>query len=315
LQPLTKILVGAFAAPPIFIAVLQRPPWEAEILAAILQDPRAQALLIPLLAALAVAWLGMTLAGRGRAADFWPALALAGALVLTEWLVAGPLGFPPNGAVEKLSYLALAALAVGLLAESLAGDRGLRAAALLWPWLAVGWIAWPILARLDWLGIAAAAAIAAAGSLVMGRLRESRGGAAPFLLFVAALALGMISYHGASYSMAQLMSALGMGLAGAALGFWMARGGGLAMGGPLLLVGGGAFVAMAAVLLLYTSAGPWPAAFLLPVFFADALAMQAVGGGGGLWKGLRAAVFLVAALAPAVAAVLLARHLSGGPLY
>lgn len=274
-----------------------------------------QALLLPFLAALAVAWAGATLAGRGKAADFWPALGLAAALALVAWLVAGPHHFPPNGAVEKLTYMIAAGLAVGLIAESLSGGSGLRAVCLLWPWLVVGWLAWPVIARMDWPGIAAAAGIALAGTLTQSRLAQARGGAAPLVLLVAAVALGGVAYYGASYSMAQIMSALGAGLAGAALGHWLSRGGGgLAFGGPLLLVGGGAFAGMAAILLLYTSANPWAAAFLLPVFFADALAAQAVGGGGGgLWKGLRTLVFLIALLAPAVAAVLLARHLGGAP--
>ena len=254
------------------------------------------------------------LAGRGKAADFWPGLGLVAAVVVSLWIILGPLSLPPGGAVEKLAYVAGAGLLAGLLGELIGGPRGLRLLALLWPWLVVGWIAWPKLQGLDWHVMALSAGIALAGSIVMVQLWESRGGAGGgaggFLLVVAALALGGIALYDASFAMARVMAPLGAGLAGAALGAWASAGGrGFPLGGALLVAGGGLFVAQAAILLLYTPASVWPVAFLIPLFFAEIMASRVAGSGGGINRIFRIAALLLCALAPAVGAVLLAQNL------
>ncbi len=275
-----------------------------------MQDPRTPALLLPFVVALLVSWLGLLLAGRGKAADFWPALGLAAAVLLSLWFILGGISLPPQGPVEKLAYIVGAGLLAGVLAELVGGPRGLRLLALLWPWLVVGWIAWPKLQGLDWHTMALAAGIALAGSIVMAQLWESRGGPGGLLLVIAALALGGIALYDASFTMARIMAPLGAGLAGAALGAWASTGGrGFPLGGALLIAGGGLFVAQAAVLLLYTPASVWPIAFLIPLFFAEVMASRVAGSGGGINRIFRVAALLLCALAPAVGAVLLAQHL------
>ncbi|MEJ1994606.1 MAG: hypothetical protein P8X75_05240 [Limibacillus sp.] len=275
-----------------------------------MQDPRTPALLIPFVIALLVTWLGLMLAGRGKAADFWPALGLAAAVAVSLWVILGALSFPPQGAVEKLAYIVGAGALAGVLMELIGGPRGLRLLALVWPWLVVGWIAWPKLQGLDWHVMALAAGVSLAGSIVMAQLWESRGGAGGFLLVVAALALGGVALYDASFAMARVMAPLGAGLAGAALGAWASAGGrGFPLGGALLIAGGGLFVAQAAILLLYTPASVWPVAFLIPLFFAEIMASRVAGSGGGVNRIFRIAALLICALAPAVGAVLLAQHL------
>ncbi len=255
-------------------------------------------------------WLGLTLAGRGKAADFWPAFGLAAAVAATLWLLLGGLRFPPNGAVEKLAYVGGLGLLVGLLADLIGGPRGLRFAALLWPWLVVGWIAWPQLQALEWHVVVLACGIALAGSIVMVQLWETRGGPAGLLLLIAALALGGVAFYDASFALAKVIAPLGAGLAGAAVGGWASSGTrGFPLGGALLMTGGGLFVAGAALLLLYTPAKVWPIAFLLPLFFADLMAQRVAGSGGGINRVIRIVALFLCALAPAVGAVLLAQHL------
>lgn len=271
--------------------------------------------MLPLFAACLITWLGAVAIGRGRVPDFWPAMGLAAALVAVTWVLAGPLGFPPDGAIEKLSYLAGVALAIGLLLEAVSAGRGMQVVAMGWTWLVVGWLAWPVVSAPDWMAIAAAIAIALAGSLAVGRLRESGGGAAFMMLLVAAFALSAIAHYSGSHSMARLIAALGAGTVGAASGLLLARGGGLVLGSSLLLVGGGSLVGLATILLLYTNVSPWPMVFLIPIFFADLFAARSVSGKGSLGKnaagGLRVFVFLVGVLAPAVGAVLLTQQLGG----
>lgn len=288
----------------------RKTPRRSAIIASLLQDPRTQALLLPFLIALFVTWLGLTLAGRGKAADFWPAFGLAAAVAATLWLLLGGLSVPPRGAVEKLAYLGGLGLLLGLLAELIGGPRGLRVAALLWPWFVVVWIAWPQLQSLDWHVIFLACGIALAGSIVMAQLWESRGGQGGILLLIAALALGGVAYYDASFAFAKIAAPLGAGLAGAAIGGWASSGSrGFTLGGALLISGGGLFVALAAILLLYTQARVWPIAFLLPLFFAGIMAQRVAGNGGGINRVIRMAALFLCALAPAVGAVLLAQHL------
>ncbi len=271
--------------------------------------------MLPLFAACLITWLGAVVIGRGRVPDFWPALGLAVALVAVTWVLHGPLHFPPDGALEKLSYLAGVALALGLLIEAVSAGRGMQVVAMGWVWLVVGWLAWPVVSAPDWIAIAAAIAIALAGSLAVGRLRESGGGASFMMLLVAAFALSAIAHYSNAHGMAKLIAALGAGTVGAAFGLLLARGGGLVLGGSLLLVGGGSLVGLATILLLYTSVSPWPVIFLLPIFFADLFADRSVSGNDGLGKSvagsLRVLVFLIGLLAPAVGAVLLTQQLGG----
>lgn len=186
-----------------------------EQLSAFLGNPMVTTAALPLL-------LGIVLALLARFALASPSLVLAllwsALLLFFYWDTLGPPVIPPVAASQKLIYLALAGIVLGLLAGRMRGDRsvaGLGAAALLAAFL---WLGWRRLAGGAFDTQMAAALLVGlllvAGGFILLALPASSSPSAeePFLAPAAVLAMSLagaiVSVLGASIVTAQLLGAL-----------------------------------------------------------------------------------------------------------
>lgn len=247
------------------------------------------------------------------------ALGLAAGAWAGQAAVTGGLALIPAGAVDKLPYLALAGLALGLLVARAAGSR-----AAVWGVpgvlaLAVVWLGWPRLAVPQTAAWLAATLVWAGGLWSLARLREAPAARAGLMAGLAVVALAGVGLYASSYRMAALIAVLAAALAGACLGGALPGVGQRGGFGPVARVGmllpG---LGLVTLLALYTAAAPLALGLLGGILWADrasgwlaarlpGVVGPAEGGGRLLWT-------LALGLVPAVLAVWTALRASG-PLY
>ncbi|MBK1696708.1 hypothetical protein CKO21_05565 [Rhodovibrio salinarum] len=248
---------------------------------------------------------------------------LAVALGITAGLIAGQVAIqgwpalPPNGAIDKLWWLALLGGALGLGLPRLADDKQRRAVSVGALALAAVWIGWPRLMIPDVAAWLTGALLVAAGVWALSRVERAGSPGGALLLLVGGAAAAGVAFYGSSYSMAQVNLVLIAALAGAMAGAGAAPAGlGAAgrMAATLPLFG------LIAILAFYTRAAPFALLLLLPVFLVEgALASwpplgRLAGAAGERMRGARLLVVIGLALVPACAAVAVA-YWQSGPLY
>jgi hypothetical protein len=230
--------------------------------------------------------------------------------------VAGWPALPPNGSVDKLPWLILGGIALGLALQHLDDPRlrkALLAGALA---LAIVWVGWPRMAIPDTHAWLAGAVLWGLAVWTLGRVEAVGGGNGAVLSFVLVVAAAGIGLFSSSYSMAQLIGVLAVALAGGMLaagrrgeGFdGVAR---LALAGPL--------VGLLAMLSLYTNAEPLALLLLAVVPLTTGLGERAQrtllpDGAASTHPTLCLTVRGAVAVLPAAAAVAVAISRSG-PLY
>lgn len=207
-----------------------------------LHHPAFQSLVLP--AVLAAVFIGLLMAWRPRQAALGAAVALV--LALAVW---PGLTWPPTAGAQKVPWLALAALVVGLIGDM---ARPGQTPALVRPWL-VAVLAWALAAA--WLlGLAQAGTLAIA--IVVGHVvlaasawstraplaEPTRAAGSAAALTVAVLGLGAMAGSGGSLLLAQLSMMLAVVSAVAGLWIWWRP-------GPLARVTPAALVALALVAL------------------------------------------------------------------
>ena len=262
------------------------------------------------------------MAGVGqRATDGLRAAALCLAWLAALVAVAGWPAVPPVGAIDKLVYLGVAAIPLAVVA---AGASGRRAAALDTALAVVptAWLAWPLLVSGQGVHWLSAGAVAVSGWLLLTGLRRKPASASgPPALFVAAAALAVIAFYGASIRLAEIGAALAAALiAVGAVGFLSRRN--LGGNGALVFAAALLLFFLAQVLAFYTISAPISLLLLLAaILLAGRFAPRA--GGAGPGANARAgrelseagSAALLAAV-PALAAVALAVAVSpGAPVY
>lgn len=274
-----------------------------------LQTALVNGLALPFLTALLAA------GGAWLAARRVPALAEAHGLAAAVGVIAGfaaglvgVLGWPrvpPNGAVDKLPWLAPLGLLAGWAVIRVAGARerlivaGVAAAA------AVLWLGWPRLAIPDGAAWGKGLVIAGVAAWMLARAGAQTGRGALGRIFVAAGVAAVIGLYGSSYALAQVVGVLAAALAGvfAAAG-WRTGG----VGALTHLAAGVPLVGLVTILAFYTQAEPLALALLAPVLLADAVREALFGAettAAGHALGQRA-LSLGVVLAPAGVAVLVA---------
>lgn len=275
-------------------------------MAGFFSDPLVQSVLVPVAG-------GFLLTGAIRVAN-GPTKGplVAGASVGLGFLFAYglTLGFPalpPALPEHKLAYLVAAGLVIGFLLDFFRrGPLFRETVYLLGTAAGLYWIALPrIEAGGAWTYLALI--VLWLGSAVVGyRLEKSRSaGIEPCLkLLVAALGLGAIAIFGRAVDLGQVAFGLATALGGFALWNWpVSR---YPFGATLLLAAGGALVATAFVLVLYTETSPIALSLLLLCFFTDLAAKRVKLPAGKLGDALRPFVLVGLALVPALAAVAVA---------
>lgn len=277
-------------------------------------DPAVQTGLVPFVLALALAALAGAF-GAGRIAGLALGIGFLAAYALFE----GVASFPPPAAKQKLFYLVAFGAGAGLAIDLLNRPVWLsRAAVVAFPLGCALWFAWRRLGGSMDLGFAASLlGLWAGGALLLlclDRLGQTQGAVpAGIVLVAAALGAAGVSMLGASITLALSAGAVAAAAGGLTLwsyAVWIAGGRAGPFGAAAVLGGGGALVALAGVMVLYTPGiGKVPLALLLLCLFADQAAQrigQGAGLGGALGRAAGPIVLAALAAVPALAAVGLA---------
>lgn len=267
-----------------------------------LDDPLAQTAALPLATALIAALLIRLLGGPGRGAALAGAGIALGFVAAYVMLVGAP-SSEPRGAAQKLVYIAIAGLAIGLLIDLWRAPGWIAwTARLAWPTLALAWLAENHLAQATMETWMLLGPIWLAAMAIMLRLeRAARHDIdAGVLMLVLSLGLGSIALLGRSPVFAQLGFALAAATGGFLLLNWPKPH--FAMGSAVLIGGGVTLAAIGAILALFTRAERWALAILLLVLVADPLCRRLLPKSGP-W---RTPLLAIAAAVPALAAIAVA---------
>jgi hypothetical protein len=254
---------------------------------------------------------------RARTAGLPVALGVTGGLVAGQVAIQGWPALPPNGAIDKLWWLALLGGALGAALPRIADARRRQAAGAAALGLAVVWIGWPRLMIPDVAAWLTGALVVAAGVWALARLEQAGSAGGALLLLVGGVATAGVAFYGSSYSMAQVNLVLTAALAGAMAGAGAAPAG---LGAAGRMAAATALIGLVSILAFYTQAAPLALLLLLPVFLVEgALAGwpqlgQLATAAGERVRGARLLVVVALAMVPACAAVAVA-YWNSGPLY
>lgn len=277
-----------------------------------MDDLLLRSALIPLAVAAVAAGLLRLLAGSAHGP------AMAGAAICLAFLtgyilMAGAPAVWPPSAVQKIFFIAAAGGIFGLSVDLSPRARRLTAlGALLAPALALAWLGWPRVVRLDWADGATLLVVAAAGAAILAELhgRNAQPAESAVKLSIASVALAAIALLGASASMAQLCGVLAASAAGFALWLWPKPR--LRFAASALFGGGLVFVALLGSVAVFSNASKPALCLLLPVFFAGRALGRADAGLHKLGQAVKPLLVAAIAVVPAIAAVGLAQLLGGG---
>jgi hypothetical protein len=272
----------------------------------LLSDPLVQITALPLAVTLVAALLIRLLGGPGRGG------ALAGAGIAIGFLAAyvainGAPSLAPRGFAQKLLYIVAGGLAVGLLVDLWRAPRWIAWAALLvWPTLALAWLAENRLAqptRETWLLLGP---IWLAMMAVMLRLERAarRDIDAGIFMLVLGLSLGAIALLGRSAALAQFSLALSAAIGGFVLLNWPKSRFGF--GVAALIGAGGSLAVIGANQALFAETSRWALGTLLLVLVTDPLCRRVLPHAGP-W---RAPLLGVYAAVPALAAIAIAYYVA-----
>ena len=269
----------------------------------------------PFALALAVALGAVVL--RARLHGLAVALGVTAGLVAGQVAIQGWPALPPNGAIDKLWWLALVGGALGLGLPRLADDRQRRLAAIAGLTFAVLWIGWPRLMIPDVAAWLTGALLVAAGVWALSRVEHAGSPGGALLLLVGGIAAAGVAFYGSSYSMAQVNLVLVAALTGAMAGAGAAPAG---LGSAGRMAAALPLVGLVSILAFYTRAAPLALVLLLPVFLVEsALASwpqlgTLASAAGERVRGARLMLVVALALVPACASVAVA-YWQSGPLY
>ncbi len=227
---------------------------------------------MPLLVSFLLAGALGRLAGPARG-PLLASASIALGLLAAYVVIAGLPRFPPPASDQKLPYLILASLLLGVALEVTRLARSPH-----WGPIAAGsalalvWLAWPLLRSPSLSTLALVAVLWLGGTVGLARLYEAstRDIDAPMMLLLVALAGGPIALAGASASLAQYSGALAAATGGFLLWNWPTcrhRFGCVGVFGA-----GGALLALFGIMVLYSEVSRLALLLLLPVFFADSAA-------------------------------------------
>ena len=221
--------------------------------------------------------------------------------------------FPPRSSSQKLAYVILLGLILGIAWGLL---RIPRPANLITMFVAaaagVAWLAQPKLKSPELATLLPIAILWIAGSVALMRLSASRGdypdGA--MMLVLAAMGLAVVAFFGRSASMLQFGGALAASAGGFVLCAWFMPSFRLGQAG---IYGGGiALLSIATVLALYTKSSLLALAVLILVFFLDSVVERLPASAGTLGRILRPVWMGVLALVPLAGAAGIAYMMSSG---
>jgi hypothetical protein len=271
--------------------------------ASILSSPLFQSAALPLVVTLVACGLIRLVGGQSRGSVVAGA-ALAIGFLAAYVAISGVPAFPPRASSQKLAYLVLAGVLIGMALDLLRAGRNLDwTMTLVALGLSIAWLGWPRLRSADPVnaGMAAVVWIGCGIALIRLYALRDRGSDGTVLLLVTALGVAGIAFFGRTASYAQLGGALAAASGGFMVWNWpLAR---FPLGAAAVLGAGGALAAMVTNMVFYTKSSALAIVCLLPIFFADAVADQVPLPRGVLGQSLRPVVLALLAAIPVSLAV------------
>lgn len=273
-----------------------------------LGDPIFQSVVAPLLVAAILSGLlgfgfGRSLGRRIAAA------AIPSGFLASYWATIGWPAFPPVASNQKIFYLVVFGAVIGLVFDLIRrADKMRWIGPIAWSGAIAGWMGWRMITTPSFSGVATIGALWLAGATVIFALRETRGNdfAPAVMLLIGAIGLSLIALIGSSASFAQLSGGLAAATGGFMLWNWpKAR---FSFGWAGVFGGAGALFSLIGALILFTNASKLGLFLILPMFFADRLAVRLPLA---THPAFAPFVLAVVCLVPVVLAVLVA-YLSGG---
>jgi hypothetical protein len=283
-----------------------------QIVQDLLADPMGQSAAVPFVVALAGTVLIRFLAGPGSGAVAAGAAIVLG-FVAAHIVIFGLPALPPNGASQKVFYIAVGAVLFGLIVDVTQPPDGVaRLVAVIAIAAAIAWLLGPQVSlrnpvALVWPG----GLILAAWLAVYGRLEALRGEmlTAPVMILVASVTLAAVGFYGHTASGSQLAAALAASAGGYVLANWPV----VRMPVGMAVVASSAVpLALATQFVLFTKTSPVALVLILPIFVADRLAARLTPGSGPIADALEPIVLTLVCLVPAALAVWVAYYAAGG---
>lgn len=221
------------------------------------------AALLPLLAA------GILTGGIGgmigvRAAG----CAIALAFVIAHLSILGWPPLPPRASLQKIIYIALIGLLLGVVLDFLIDRMPVRPVALVWPGVILAWLGWQQLLGIELLDLARLVLLWFAGAFIFDRLLAFRAIEiiAPTMVLVAGIGMSAVAFIGAAASLSQLAAAVAAATAGFLLWNWPKQRYPFSM--TALFGAASALFGVGAAIVLFTRASSLALAILLGIFAA-----------------------------------------------
>ncbi len=181
--------------------------------------------------------------------------------------------FPPIASGQKIAYLAMSGLILGIILDLRPEARSIhRLAAFVWPGVVVGWLGWRQLMNLSTDVLLISGILWLAGIFVLLQLFRNRGPTleSSVVVLFAAIGAGLVALFGASGSIGQQFGVVAAAVGGFILWNWPVP---RFQFGALGAVGvGGTLMALAAQTVLFTNASKTALAITLFVFLTPLLA-------------------------------------------
>lgn len=197
--------------------------------------------------------------------------AIALAFIVAQVSILGWPPLPPRSSVQKLGYIALLGLLLGILLDFVVARAPLRAVAPLWSAAIVVWLGWQQLLGFQPLDLVRLALVWLAGVFVFDRLLVLRTTdiVAPTMLLVAGIGVSAIAWIGHAASLSQLAAAIAAATGGFLLFNWPKQRYPFSV--ATLFSAGTALFAVAAATVLFTRANAFALAILIAIFALGSL--------------------------------------------
>lgn len=199
--------------------------------------------------------------------------AVAGGAIATAFLVSFAAvqswpDFPPRSSGQKLPYIVLFGVVIGLALDALRAESFRAAAVVVWPAVIVGWIGWRQLTGLGAADLATLAVVFAAGVIILHRLHAHREGPpfAAVTILAASVGTAAIAFMGGAASIALVLGILAAATGGFLLWNWPKPR--VPFGAAALMGAGGAYVTIFTTGILFTETSRIALALMALVFLA-----------------------------------------------
>ena len=244
----------------------------SEVMDNLLVDLVGKGVVLPLV--LSFALTGVLRVAMGQSNGRIVAVSAVGATYFMTYIALfGWPPFPPVASGQKIVYLAMFGLFIGIMLELRPESRSIhRLAAIVWPGVVVGWLGWRQLMNLSTDVLLITGILWLAGIFVSLQLLRNRGPTSEpsILVLVAAIGASLVALFGASGSIGQQFGVVAAAMGGFILWNWPVPRFQFGALGAVSI--GGTLMALATQTVLFTNASKTALAIILFVFLTPLLA-------------------------------------------